>query len=510
MTKPVLLSIDQGTTGTKVLFLDQQGHVVAESYQKHTQIYPQPGWVEHDPEEIWACILRGVEEALSKGKIDPKQVKGVGLSNQGETVLFFDAQTSKPLYPAIVWSCKRSTSIAEKWAEDADWYCRVADKTGLRIDPYYSATKIKWMMNEVPDIRESLDRSWLRCSTLDSWLIYQMTDQQSYYTDSSTASRTLLFNIRENQWDQDILDYLSIKKEWLPPVLDSIDTYGMTHPDRFCGIEAPICVNMMDQAASLYGHRCTKEGMSKCTYGTGCFIYMNTEDQIYTTSEDPIDTTVVWSRDGQLTYCLDTSVPSAGSIVEWGKDSLQLYKDIDQLQSWSLEWLEQRRSAELDHSLLLIPSFSGLGTPYWNPNVRGMFLGVTHYMGKKEFARALLEGIAYSVADCLTTIERTTKQPISVLKVDGGLTNNPYLMQFQADITGVPVHVQAMSNTTAMGLGFLVGEALNWWTTQELDKMVETKAIYTPSMDAEKREQLRKRWNAAIQGLIAYFDQQQQ
>jgi glycerol kinase len=507
-----LLSIDQGTTGSKILLVNRRGDVVADSYQKHTQYYPRSGWTEHDPEEIWENIRLGVSDVLSKAGAEPNQVMAVGLANQGETVLFWDAENGAPLYPAIVWSCRRSDKIAERWERDGDWAEKVMNKTGLRIDPYFSATKIRWMMEEVEAVQEKIRQNQAYCSTLDAWLIWKMTGGASYVTDASTAARTLLFNHRAGRWDEEILAYLEIKESWLPKILPTVTSFGQTDPDAFCGIDAPIRVSLVDQPAALYGHLCVEPGMSKCTYGTGCFAYMNVGTTAPPSVKNGLLTTVVWQKQDQLTYALDGAVYAAGSAIEWGMESLGLYRDIEELQSWSLEWLKQMTDTEHPEYALtdemFIPALNGIASPYWNSEARGQFVALSHATDRKSLAKAILDGIAHRVADLFSAMEEAVDQPIRFLRVDGGLTRNPYLMQMQANVLGVPIQVQEEKETTSMGIIYMLGEACGWWQIEELQAKAGTGKTYMPLWSDSLRRRARMRWKQAILHLLQYSEEQ--
>ncbi|KQL46161.1 glycerol kinase [Brevibacillus choshinensis] len=501
--QPYILSIDQGTTGTKALLVDQDGNIRAESYQKHTQYYPHSGWAEHDPTEIWQMVLAAVADILEKANIAPHQVHAVGLANQGETVMAWDVTDSSPLYPAIVWSCRRSIAIADQWNADHDWRQRVKEKTGLRIDPYFSATKVKWLMEEVPEVNAKLEEGCGRFGTLDTWMIWNMTGKKQFVTDASTAARTLLFNIQQGEWDEEILQYLGIKKEWLAQVVPSVGELGVTCPDHFLGIQAPIRVSMVDQPAALYGHLCVEPGMSKCTYGTGCFAYLNVGTQPLTDHTDTLLSTIVWQREDAYTYALDGAIYSAGSAIEWGMNGLGLYDSIEQLQEWSKQWeLCLNGGAvekELDNEILFIPALSGLGAPYWSSDTRGMFVGMSHDTTKQDLARAILEGIAHRIADVLEAMQLVSGQQLKSLRVDGGPTRNPYLMQVQANILGIPVEAPKQAETTAMGVAYLQGESLGWWTQEQLQKKILISRRYEPQLSHERVQLKRRRWKKAIQ-----------
>ena len=508
-----LLCIDQGTTGTKILLLDKRGEIHASSYRKHTQYYPKSGWVEHDAEEIWEGIVEGVDEVMRKGEVAADGIESIGMANQGETVLFWQADNGRPLHRSIVWSCRRSQAISERWEREDGWARKVADKTGLRIDPYFSATKIRWMMEEAPLVQEQLACGQARCCTLDAWLIWKMTGGAAYATDPSTAARTLLYNIRTGDWDREILDYLGIEREWLPTVLPTAGLFGVTRPDKFCGIAAPIRASMVDQPAALYGHLCTEPGSSKCTYGTGCFVYMNTGDEISRPPGGELLTTIVWEIGRPATYALDGAVYGAGSAINWGMESLQLYDSLQQLQAWSQAWYREAGaddSAEAGEKrkdrVWFVPSLSGIAAPYWRSDPRGLFLGLSHGTSKAEMARAMLEGIAHRVADVLEEMRRASGHPPIVLKADGGLAENPYLMQVQADLLGIPVEVSREPETTARGVGYLTGQACGWWDPAQLKRKQQEGTIYRPRLSPEDRRQWRSEWKRLVRMLLEFYE----
>jgi len=529
IVKKYLLSIDQGTTGTKVLLLNEQGEIHADSYRKHAQHYPKSGWVEHDAEEIWHCICTGVSDAMQQGGVKPDQIAAIGLANQGETVMFWHADTGRPLYPAVVWSCRRSHDIAERWAKDGNWASQVTAKTGLRIDPYFSATKIRWMMDHVPQVQAHIKRGEARCSTLDAWLIWKMTGGRVYATDPSTAARTLLYNIHTGEWDQDILDYLQIDRAWLPGVVPTMGDFGQTDPAAFCGIQAPIRASVVDQPAALFGQWCLEPGTSKCTYGTGCFVYMNAGDTPPVVAGGELLSTIVWEMDGKITYALDGGVYSAGSAINWGMEALQLYDSIDQLQEWSEAWVSELVTGGLDDAgdsgqttgqarsgnagavplqterLWFVPSLGGVGAPYWQSGPRGLFLGLSHSTSKMDMARAMLEGIAHRVADVLESMQKSANKTLTILKADGGLTGNPYLMQVQADLLGIPVQVEVEPEATARGVGYMAGKAAGWWEPAQLRNRKQETRIYYPRLSEETRLQTRAQWRRLMDWLLAFY-----
>lgn len=498
-----MLAIDQGTTGTKVLLVDENANIESMAYEKHTQFYPKSGWVEHDPTEIWEKVKACVQAVLKEANVSPGQIKSIGIANQGETVMAWDKQTGMPIGKAIVWSCNRSSAIAEDWGNDGDWNQKVKQKTGLMIDSYFSATKIKWLMENSQSTKEAISQERILFGTMDSWLIWKITSGASHKTDPSTASRTLMYNIETNQWDDEILAYLDIKEEWLPEVTATVSDFGMSNPASFIGIEAPIKVSLVDQPASLFGHLCVNKGESKCTYGTGCFTYINVGNERPKTNDGNTLTSIVWEKDGQKTFALDGAVYSAGSSINWSIDSVKLSENLDELKGWSAEWLEH--ITELDHDLLFVPSLGGLASPYWNSEAKGIWLGFSYSTTNKELTRAVLEGIAHRVADTIEMLSSESNTDITSLRVDGGLTSNDYLMQFQANILGIPVEVTKVKDTTAMGVAYLLGEDLKWWDTEELSKSLTVYKVFQPNIDKNTQQQLRKNWTKAIKLLNEYY-----
>jgi len=503
MTEKFILSIDQGTTGTKVLLINKNAEIIESVYKTHSQSYPQPGWIEHQPEEIWNSIKKAVEEALEISGIKGHQIVNVGIANQGETCLIWEKISGTPLYPAIVWSCLRTENIVNEWKRDGQWERKVYDKTGLNIDSYFSATKFKWLIDNVSDVNEKLSKGQAVCGTLDSWLISKMTKDNKYFTDVSTASRTMLYNIHTGSWDEEILNYLGIELENMPKLLDTVDDFGMTDPGAFCGIQAPVSVSLVDQPAALYGHKCLNTGDVKATYGTGSFIYMNVGNEPKLDYQSSLLSSVTWKKDGQTTYSLDGTVYSAGSAIDWGKNGLDLYSTIEELQEWSQRWYQEMN---FDSEVTFIPALSGLGTPYWNSEARGVFLGMTAKTNKEDMAKAILEGVAHRVADVVHAFEKETAIKIEYLNVDGKLTQNPYIMQYQANLLGIPVKVNKTVETTGKGVGYLLGEAIGWWQTKELLKMDDNeKTIYKPQVTPQHRNILRNRWEKVTHAIDSLY-----
>lgn len=495
MGEPLILAIDQGTTGTKAILMAGDGRVVGEGYRTHQQFYPQPGWVEHDPLEIWREVQNAVRLALDSSGAQPPDVAAVALDNQGETVVAWDAASGKPLYNAVVWSCRRTQDLAEAWAAEPGWNEKVQEKTGLRIDPYFSATKARWILDHAPEAGDALKERTLRIGTVDSWLMWLMSGRARHVTDPSTASRTLLFNIHTGRWDPELVDYLRLPDWALAEVRPSTGELCVTDPKAFLGIEAPVLASVVDQPAALHGHLCLDAGAAKCTYGTGCFLLMNTGHQVVT-SKHGLLTALAWDEGAGPTFALDGGVYSAGTAVNWlvslglvGKaaDTGPLAESIDST------------------PVTFVPALTGLAAPHWDSDARGAFLGLTAAAGPADFVRAVLEGVAHRVADVSETMAEEVGHAIPNLRVDGGMTKNPFLMQFQADLLGVPVHVSSFPDMTALGVGLMAGKALGWWRDRaSLEKAHPATRAYEPRMSADRRGELRQRWKKAIQSVKTF------
>lgn len=495
MREEVILAIDQGTTGTKAILLNREGKVLGEGYRTHRQIYPQPGWVEHDPLDIWAQVKNAVSDALKAAAVDPAQVAAVGLDNQGETVMVWDGESGNPLHNAVVWSCRRTQDLAEAWEKEPGWNAKVQERTGLRIDPYFSATKIRWLLDHAPGVGGALRAGSLLAGTMDAWLIWLMSGKKVHVTDPSTAARTLLFDIHQNRWDREIIDYLRIPFKILPKVRPSAGEFAVTDPAAFLGIKAPVLASLVDQPASLFGHLCLEPGSAKCTYGTGCFLLMNTGDRPVSSSHGLLST-VVWHKDGRSTYALDGGVYSAGSAVNWLVE-IGLIKE-------ARETGPLAQSVE-ESTVVFVPALTGMAAPYWDSNARGSFLGLTPAADRADLARAVLEGVAHRVADVVETMGAELGRPLPYLRVDGGMTKNDFLMQFQAEVLGVPVEVSAYADTTALGAGLLAGQALGWWTRpEELELAHPPVKTFEPRLGEPTRRSLRRRWREAVQATRSF------
>lgn len=495
MGEPLILAIDQGTTGTKAILLTRDGRVVGEGYRTHEQIYPQPGWVEHNPAEIWNEVQNAARLALEQSGARPADVAAVALDNQGETVMAWDSASGQPLYNAVVWSCRRTQDLAEAWAAEPGWTERVQEKTGLRIDPYFSGTKARWLLDHAVGAQEAERARTLRIGTLDSWLLWQMSGHRAHVTDPSTASRTLLFNIHRGQWDPELVDYLRLPDWSLAEVKPTTGEFCVTDPKAFLGIEAPVLASAVDQPAALFGHLCLDAGAAKCTYGTGCFLLMNTGDRAVT-SKYGLLTALAWDDGRKPTYALDGGVYSAGSAVNWLVSLGLVSKPAD---------MGPMAEAISETPVVFVPALTGLAAPHWDSDARGAFLGLTAGAKPADFARALLEGVAQRVADVSETMSQELGHGIPYLRVDGGMTRNEFLMQFQADLLGVPVSVSSFPDMTALGVGLMAGQVLGWWSSREaLEAAHPPTRTYEPRMGGDQRAALRERWKKAVRSVRSF------
>lgn len=485
------MGIDQGTTGTTTLLFDEEWNQAARGYEEHTQYYPQPGWVEHDPMEIWDKIRKTVSMALEQAGAGIDEVACIGLDNQGETVMLWDNVTGMPVYNAIVWQDKRTAREADTIAETYGEMIR--EKTGLIVDAYFSATKIKWIIDHVDGVKEKIARNRINAGTLDSWMIWKLTHGQVFVTDSSTASRTMLFNIHSGEWDDEILKALDIPRSILPEIRDSAEVYGKTDPLDFFGGRIPISGSLVDQQAALFGQACYEPGTVKTTYGTGCFMLMNTGDKpVY--SKNGLLTTVGWGIDkGKLTFALDGGIYIAGAAVQWLRDKLKVITSASETQ-------ELAQSVEDTGGAFFVPAFAGLAAPHWDQYARGTIVGLTAGTTKEQLVRATLESIAYQVKDNLDVMVRDSGIPIEVMRVDGGAAVNEFLMQFQADILGIPVDVPVITETTALGAAYLAAYGIGEFRDlSEIKNRWKLHKRYEPHMDYETREHLLKKWHKAVE-----------
>ena len=487
--KKYIMALDSGTTSNRCILFDRQGGICAMAQKEFTQYFPQPGWVEHDANEIWQGQLSVAREAMRKAGAVYDEVAAIGITNQRETTVVWDRVTGQPVCHAIVWQCRR-TSDDTKELQNKGLTERFRSKTGLVIDPYFSATKVRWILENVEGARERAEHGDLLFGTIDTWLMYKLSKGRVHVTDYSNASRTMLFNINTLTWDEDILRELGIPASMLPEVRPSSCIYGESDPEFFGGA-IPIAGAAGDQQAALFGQTCFEEGEAKNTYGTGCFMLMNTgETPVF--SENGLLTTIAWGLDGKVNYALEGSVYVAGAAIQWLRDELRL---IDG--SPDSEYFATR--VQDTAGCYVVPAFTGLGAPHWDPYARGAIMGLTRGVNKYHLIRATLESLAFQTNDVLRAMERDSGIHLGSLKVDGGASMNNFLMQFQADIMNAPVHRPACVETTAMGAAYLAGLAVGFWKDKEdVKRHWRMDSEFLPAMDEEKRSEEIAGWNKAV------------
>ena len=489
MTKKYVIALDQGTTSSRAIVFDHDANIVAMSQREFTQVYPQAGWVEHDPMEIWASQSSTLIEVLARADIHSDEVAAIGITNQRETTVIWDKKTGKPVYNAIVWQCRRSSSICDELkSQGLEEYVR--ESTGLLLDPYFSGTKIKWILDNVPGVRARAEKGELLFGTIDTWLVWKLTEGKVHVTDPTNASRTLLFNIHTQQWDKKLLKALDIPSSLLPEVKPSTYIYGQT---RIAGEGGEIDIAGIagDQQAALFGQLCIDEGMAKNTYGTGCFLLMNTGKQAVR-SQHGLLTTIAIGAEGEVNYALEGAVFMGGATIQWLRDELGLIRDAQDTEYFASKVADT-------NGVYLVPAFVGLGAPYWEPNARGALVGLTRGSNRNHIIRAALEAIAYQSRDLLEAMTKDSGVMLKQLNVDGGAVANDFLMQFQADISNVEVHRPVVTETTAMGAAFLAGLAVGFWqSTAELKHKANLDKSFSPGISAEARESLYFGWKQAV------------
>lgn len=489
MENKYIVALDQGTTSSRTLIFNHQGEVCTIAQKEFKQYFPKPGWVEHDPTEIWSSQASTLAEALTKLDLDSEQIAGIGIANQRETTIVWEAATGKPVYNAIVWQDRRTADycnylVSEGYTE------KIRQKTGLILDSYFSGTKIRWILENVPGARQKAEEGKLRFGTVDTWLIWNLTHGQVHVTDVSNASRTLLFNIHTLQWDQEILDLLNIPASMLPIVKDSSEIYGCT-ATRLLSSAVPICGIAGDQQAALFGQMCTEPGMVKNTYGTGCFLLMNTgSTAVY--SKNNLLTTIAWKRGNELCYALEGSIFVGGSVIQWLRDGLKIM-------SCSAESEQMATQVEDNGGVYFVPALTGLGAPYWDAYAKGTITGITRGTTTNHIARAALEGIAFQTMDIVNAMKKDAHMDLVELKVDGGASRNNYLMQFQSDILHTQVVRPRGVETTAKGAAYLAGLAIGYWKDiNEIKSQWSIERTFTPNAPTEKVQQLIDGWNDAV------------
>jgi glycerol kinase len=484
-----VVAIDQGTTGTTVFVLDKRGRVVARAYSEFTQYYPKPGWVEHDPEEIWRVTLKVLRQAVKRARLRARDVAAIGITNQRETTIVWDRKTGKPIHRAIVWQDRRTAAFCEE-LKAAGHEARVRAKTGLVLDPYFSGTKVRWILDSVRGARERAAAGTLCFGTVDTWLVWKLTGGAVHATDPTNASRTLLFDIHARAWDPELLDLLGVPASMLPAVRPSSGVFGETTADV---LGAPVKVAGIagDQQAALFGQGCVDAGTAKNTYGTGCFLLLNTGDHAVA-SRSGLVTTIACGPTGGIAYALEGSVFVAGAAIQWLRDGLGFMKRAAESEKLA-------RSVNSTLGVYLVPAFVGLGAPYWDAEARGALVGLTRGVGRAHVVRAALESLAYQTRDVVDAMARDAGTPLATLRVDGGAAANEFLMQFQADLLGVPVERPKILETTAMGAAALAGLAVGFWRSpDELKAACRIERRFRPRMTADARERLYAGWRAAV------------
>jgi glycerol kinase len=485
-----VMALDQGTTSSRAVLFDRRGAIVATAQRELPAIYPQPGWVEQDPNAILDTQLGAATEAIAGAGITPQDIAAIGITNQRETTIVWDRDTGKPVHNAIVWQCRRTARMCDELSEGG-WGEPVRSKTGLVIDPYFSATKVKWILDNVPGARSRAEKGDLLFGNVDTWLIWNLTGGRVHSTDYSNASRTMLFNIHSLEWDDEILGELDIPRSMLPEVAPSSAVYGDTEESTL-GAPVPIAGTAGDQQAALFGQACFREGMTKNTYGTGCFLLMNT-GQAAVASENGLLTTIAWGVDGRIDYALEGSVFIAGAAIQWLRDELGLIESAAESEKLAA-------GVEDTSGVYVVPAFVGLGAPYWDASARGTIVGLTRGARREHIVRAALESMAYQAADVLRAMEEDLGASLPELRVDGGAAVNDFLMQFQADILGVPVVRPDVVETTALGAAYLAGLAVGYWGSMgDIEGNWRVQRTFEPGMDDGRRAALLDGWRRAVE-----------
>ena len=491
MKKEYIMALDQGTTSSRAVVFDHQGKIISIAAKEFRQIFPQPGWVEHDPMEIWDSQMEAARQALDSANLSPQQIAAIGVTNQRETTLIWDRESGRPVYNAIVWQCRRTAPTCSK-IKKTKFAQKIRRKTGLVIDPYFSATKIQWILGHQQTIRRAAERGELAFGTVDTWLLYNMMGKKLHITDYSNASRTMLYNIHTLSWDREILEYFHIPEQILPEVKASSEIYGSTSSEAFLDMEIPVAGILGDQQAALFGQTCFHKGLSKNTYGTGCFLLMNIGGKPVLSKKNLV-TTIAWGIGREIEYALEGSIFIAGAVVQWLRDGLRMIQQASESERLA-------RSIPSNEGVYLVPAFVGLGAPYWDMYARGAILGITRGTTPAHIARAALESIAYQTRDVVECMEEDSGIGLKELRVDGGAATNEFLMQFQADILGIPVVIQETTETTALGAAYLAGLAVGFWKDQQqIATNYKIKKKFIPRMSSKQRESLYRKWKMAVE-----------
>lgn len=495
--KKFILSFDQGTTSSRAIVFDKNGTIKSVAQKEFTQIFPQPGWVEHDATEIWSTQLGVAAEAISQAGLSVKEIAAIGITNQRETTVVWDKNTGSPIYNAIVWQDRRTATFCDQLKQQG-YLQPIQRKTGLIIDAYFSATKLKWILDNVSGARDKAAKGELCFGTIDSWLLWKLTNGDVHATDVSNASRTMLYNIHELKWDEELLELMDIPVNILPEVRSSSEVYGHTQ-NILTAENIPIAGIAGDQQAALFGQMCTQPGMVKNTYGTGCFMLMNTGEQPVISTNNLL-TTIAWQINGKTNYALEGSVFIAGAVVQWLRDGLQIIRSSSEIESLA-------QQVESTDGVYLVPAFAGLGAPYWNQHARGTMVGITRGTTAAHFARAALESIAFQTMDVVNAMQHDASITVKELRVDGGATANNFLMQFQSDLLNTKVIRPQVTETTALGAAYLAGLAVGYWENMEaIQEQWQVDKIFTPVIDDAQRQSSSKEWHRAIKAAQVWAD----
>ncbi len=494
--KKYVAAVDQGTTGTRFIIFDKQGNVISSDYEEHKQIYPKPGWVEHNPLEIWEKTQKVIKRALEKGKINPSEIAAIGVTDQRETTVLWNPKTGEPYYNAIVWQDTRTRNICQKLTNE-ELEPQFKEKTGLPIVTYFSGSKIKWMLDNIPKLRDKAEKGEVYFGNIDSWIIWNLTggpNGGAHITDYTNASRTMLMNLKTLNWDKEQLKVLGIPGQILPTIRPSSDKklYGYTKKSGPLGAEIPVAGDLGDQQAALFGQTCYTQGEAKNTYGTGCFLLLNTGDKIVHSKNGMLTTVAYGLEEGKVNYALEGSIAVTGAAVQWLRDNLKLIKSADETE-------EIATSVKDSGGIYFVPAFSGLFAPYWDMYARGVIIGLTRYITKAHIVRAALESEVYQTKDVILAMEKDSGISLKTLKVDGGAVKNNFLCQIQSDILGTKVIRPTVIETTALGSAYAAGLAVGFWSNlYELRKNWKVDREFNPSIDEEKREKLYKGWLKAV------------
>ncbi|WP_109860247.1 glycerol kinase GlpK [Aggregatibacter aphrophilus] len=499
MTQEYIIALDQGTTSSRAVLLDKNANIIEVAQREFTQIYPQAGWVEHNPMEIWASQSSTLNEVVAKAGITSDKIAAIGITNQRETTIVWEKETGKPIYNAIVWQCRRTADICTQLKADGhESYIRKT--TGLVIDPYFSGTKIKWILDHVEGARERAEKGELLFGIVDTWLVWKLTQGRAHITDYTNASRTMLFNIHTKQWDDKMLELLDIPKAMLPKVCNSSEVYGQTNIGGKGGVRIPVAGIAGDQQAALYGHLCVDAGMAKNTYGTGCFMLMNTGDRAVE-SKNGLLTTIACNAKGEPCYALEGSIFMGGASIQWLRDELRLIHDSADSEYFATKVKDT-------NGVYVVPAFTGLGAPYWDPYARGAIVGLSRGANRNHIVHATLEAIAYQTREVLDAMQSDSGEKLATLRVDGGAVANNFLMQFQADILDVKVERPKVREVTALGAAYLAGLAVGFWKDlEELRGKAIVERIFEPKETPEKRTALYQGWKKAVQRALAWEEE---